>query len=103
MDKKEKVISAVKKHINKVDPFLKIILYASRARNDAKKDSDWDFLILTNSIVSRDLKNQISDELFEAELETEEVLTGIIQNNKIWKEYSNTPIYKNILQDGIEL
>ncbi len=103
MDKKEKVISAVKKHITKVDPFLKIILYSSRARNDAKKDSNWDFLILTNSIVTRDLKNQISDELFEAEIETDEVLSGIIQNKKILEEYSNTPIYKNILQDGIEV
>lgn len=103
MDKKEKVISTVKKHITKVDPFMKIILYGSRARNDARKDSDWDFLILTNSIVTRDLKNQISDELFEAELETEEILTGIIQNAKTWERYSNTPIYKNILQDGIEI
>ena len=103
MDKKEKVISAVRKHITKIDPKVKIILYGSRARNDANKDSDWDFLVLTNSTVTRDLKNQISDELFEAELETDEVLSGIIQNKKIWEQYSNTPIYKNILQDGIEV
>jgi predicted nucleotidyltransferase len=103
MDKKEKIISVVKKHITRIDPNVKIILFGSRARNEAKKDSDWDFLILTNSKVTRDLKNQISDELFEAELETEEVLTGIIQNTTIWEKYSNTPIYKNILQDGIEV
>lgn len=78
-------------------------MFGSRARNDANKDSDWDFLILTHLPVTRELKNKIYDELFETELETEEVLTGIIQNINSWSGYSNTPIYNNILKDGIEL
>ena len=42
-------------------------------------------------------------EKLETELASGEVLTSIIQNKNIWAEYSNTPIYKNILRDGILL
>lgn len=103
MDKRQFIISRVKSGISKIDSKAKIIMFGSRARNDANKDSDWDFLILTHLPVTRELKNKIYDELFETELETEEVLTGIIQNINSWSGYSNTPIYNNILKDGIEL
>jgi predicted nucleotidyltransferase len=103
MDKRQFILSRVKSGISKIDSDAKIILFGSRARNDASKDSDWDFLILTQFPVTRDLKNKIYDEFFETELETEEVLTGIIQNINSWSDYSKTPIYNNILKDGIEL
>jgi predicted nucleotidyltransferase len=103
MNKRQFIISRVKSGISKIDSKAKIIMFGSRARNDANKDSDWDFLILTHLPVTRELKNKIYDELFETELETEEVLTGIIQNINSWSGYSNTPIYNNILKDGIEL
>jgi len=103
MDKRQFILSRIKSGISKIDSEAKIILFGSRARNEANKDSDWDFLILTHFTVTRELKNKISDELFETELETDEVLTGIVQNINLWTEYSNTPIYKNILRDGIEI
>ena len=103
MNKQNFIISTLKKRISRIDPQVKIILFGSRARNDARKDSDWDFLILTKLSVNRELKNKISDELFETELETDEVLTGITQNINLWSEYANTPIYENIIRDGIEV
>lgn len=103
MDKREFILSAVKSRISKIDSDARIILFGSRARNDAKNESDWDFLILTHYTVTRDLKNEISDVLFETELETDEVLTGLIQNINSWPDYANTPLYNNILKDGIEL
>ena len=103
MTKKDLILSKVKKRIKSVDPKAKIILFGSRARNDAKKDSDWDFLILTETTPDRIFTNKIYDELFELELETDEVLTGIIQNLDNWNEYSNTSIYQNILRDGVEV
>ncbi|MBW6536554.1 MAG: nucleotidyltransferase domain-containing protein [Mariniphaga sp.] len=103
MTKRDIILSTVKKRIKSVDPKAKIILFGSRARNDAKKDSDWDFLILTETTPDRIFRNKIYDELFELELETDEVVTGIIQNIESWNEYSNTPIYQNILRDGVEV
>ena len=103
MAKKDFILSEVKKRIKSVDQKAKIILFGSRARNEAKKDSDWDFLILTEMTPDRTFRNKIYDELFELELETDEVVTGIIQNIESWNEYSNTPIYQNILRVGLEV
>lgn len=93
----------VKSRIKEVDPDSRILLFGSRARGESRKDSDWDFLILSNKKVDRDFKNQIFDTLFEVELETDEVLTGVVQNVKIWDDLKLTPLYQNVQRDGIEL
>lgn len=103
VEKKDYILSLVKMRISKIDPNAKIFLFGSRARNDFRKGSDWDFLILTNFEVTRDLKNKINDELFETELETNEVLTGIVRKINRWKKYTGTPLYKSIQKDGVEI
>lgn len=94
---------AIRNHILKVDPDAKIILFGSRARNDADPESDWDILVLTPKKISTTYKNQILDELFFAEMETNQVISSLIRNEKEWENYQNTAIYKNILHDGIDL
>lgn len=103
MDRNQHILSLVKKQIRHIDPKAKIFLFGSRARNDYRDGSDWDFLVLTEKQITQDFKNRISDSLFEAELDTGQVLTSIIQNVSTWRKYSNTPIYKNITEDSIEL
>jgi uncharacterized protein len=103
MTKRENILRLVKSRIKEVDPDSRILLFGSRARGESRKDSDWDFLILSNKKVDRDFKNQIFDTLFEVELETDEVLTGVVQNVIIWDDLKLTPLYQNILRDGIEL
>ena len=103
MDSNKHILSKVKHKIKKIDPDAKVILFGSRARDDYHKDSDWDFLILTKLLVTQDLKNKISDSLFETELETDSVLTGMVQNFDYWSTLSNAPIFKNIAKDGVEI
>lgn len=103
MKKRDLIISSVKNRIYKIDPEAKIFLFGSRARDDFGKNSDWDFLILTSKKVDRKLKNRFFDELFESELDTDEVLTGVIQNKETWKNYEMTPFYQNIQKDGVEI
>jgi len=103
MNKRDFILSSVKNRIKKIDPKVRILLFGSRARNDASEDSDWDFLILTKLDVNRELKNKISDELFETELETDEVLSGVIQNIELWKQYSFTTFYQNVTNESVEL
>jgi len=93
----------VKSRIKEVDPDSRILLFGSRARGESRKDSDWDFLILSNRTVDRDFQNRIFDTLFEVELETDEVLTGIVQNLTIWNDLKLTSFYQNVLRDGIEI
>ncbi|HER07527.1 MAG TPA: nucleotidyltransferase domain-containing protein [Bacteroides sp.] len=103
MDINEYILSKVKHRIIQIDPDAKVILFGSRARNDYHQNSDWDFLILTKLNVNQDLKNKISDSLFETELETDSILTGIVQNFDSWRDYSDTPIFKNISKEGVEI
>ena len=91
MDKKHHLLSLVKNKIKNIDPDAIIILFGSRARNDYRL------------IFNQDLKNKISDSLFEAELETDSVLTGMVQNIEFWKNYSGEPIFNNISKEGIQI
>ena len=103
MTKRENILSLVKNRIKEVDPDSRILLFGSRARGESRKDSDWDFLILSKRTIDRDFQNRIYDTLFEVELETDEVLTGIVQNVIIWNDLKMTSFYQNVLRDGIEI
>lgn len=45
---KELVLAKIKETLLQVAPGAKVILFGSRARNDAHSDSDWDILILVD-------------------------------------------------------
>lgn len=53
---KEWITYQVKESVRRIDPKAKVILFGSKARGDSKKDSDWDFLILTSQKVDEELK-----------------------------------------------
>ena len=93
----------VKETVKSFDPKARVILFGSRARGDNKNSSDWDFLILTSFNSNNLFNRQIRDKLIDTELEAEEVISTIIFSFDQWKEYKNTPLYKNIASEGIEI
>lgn len=94
-----RILNSVKKYDNRAE----IILFGSRARGDFKNDSDWDLLILLSKKADEKLKEKIRDELFEIELETDEVISSIIQSRKDWINQQVTTLYQNIQQEGMRL
>ena len=80
-----------------------LILYGSRARGDAKKESDWDLLILTSKKRELSLENKIRDKIYDIELEYLEAVSAIILNDKEWNDMEITPFYKNVLREGKRL
>jgi uncharacterized protein len=50
----------VKESVRRIDPKAKVILFGSKARGDSKKDSDWDFLILTSQNVNEACNSMVS-------------------------------------------
>jgi uncharacterized protein len=100
---RQELTNKVKESIRAIDPNARVILFGSRARGNDKTISDWDFLILTSIQSNETLKRQIRDGLIDTELEAEEVISTIIYSQEKWENYKFTPLYINILRDGIEV
>jgi uncharacterized protein len=93
----------VEASVKSIDPLAKVILFGSRARGEAREDSDWDFLILTEREITPMLEDEIRTKIYELELEYEQVISSVIENEENWENYLNSEFYKNVQTDGIEV
>jgi len=91
--------------IRSLDPSVEVILYGSRARGDAKPESDYDLLILTDRETTLRREDSFRRQLFPIELETGAVLTVILVSRKDWNSalYGAMPFYQNVVKDGVIL
>ncbi|MEW6378640.1 MAG: nucleotidyltransferase domain-containing protein [bacterium] len=91
--------------INRLLPGATVILYGSRARGEAKSESDYDLLILVDGEVSSDLENMIGNALYEVELEWEVVIPAFIFDRKSWdhKQFRASPFHQNVDREGVVL
>jgi uncharacterized protein len=105
MNKRDKILSRILGVVDKTAPGAEVYLYGSRARGDAKRLSDWDILILLNSInISFDLEKKFMDEFYELELETGEIISPLVYTRNDWNERrSITPLYENIKKEGVRI
>jgi predicted nucleotidyltransferase len=101
----ETVTQKVKAVAQQFDPNAEVILFGSRARGDYRKDSDWDFLILTDLPVHKDYKiiDNVRHKIFKLELEMEELIFSLVENKTDWSRYKVTDIHQNITDDGIKI
>ncbi|MBR1499830.1 MAG: nucleotidyltransferase domain-containing protein [Bacteroidaceae bacterium] len=85
-------------------PKARAILFGSRARGDAHRDSDWDILILLDKeqITSTD-KEDISFPIFELGWEINEMIHPIMYTVQEWETKNHTPFYKNVMKEGVTL
>ena len=101
--KQQELANRVKESIRKLDPRARVILFGSRARGDAKANSDWDFLIISSLQVNEKIKRQFRTSLIDTELDAEEVISTLIYSQDEWNNYQLTPLYKNIAKEGVEI
>ena len=101
----EIILSKCRDAVLTADPSAKIILYGSRARGDAGKESDYDLLIIVQNEVTLQKEDYYRNLLFPIELETGAVLTVIVIDETSWNSslYMTMPFYKNVRHDGITL
>lgn len=97
------VIRAVKREVDKISIHNEVILFGSRARGDARHDSDWDFLILMkDKKLTKAEKNSLRNSLYEIELEADEVISSLIHSKYEWEKRWVTPIYQIIKEEGLK-
>jgi predicted nucleotidyltransferase len=95
----------VKEAILKIEPSADVILYGSRARDDYREYSDWDFLILLDGEVDTARTDRIRRVLFDIELDTDQIIGSIVRSKQEWNspKYAVVPLHKNVEREGIRL
>ncbi len=98
------IVKMIKSSIRSIDTKAQVIIFGSRARGDARKDSDWDILILTDYPVSTEIERSFRNKLFDIEIETGEVFSTFVYQKQIWNtKHKVTPLYKNIKREGVRI
>ena len=98
----EIIVQKVKQSILSIDKDAEIILFGSRARGDARPDSDWDFLFLTTKPVTTAFRDALVVKMLDVELDENAIVQVIPKNIIDWEtRYLGTPLYLNIKDEGI--
>ena len=100
-----KFINQIKQVVKQTDPTAVAILYGSRATGKAKKDSEWDILILLNRpTVSITDEQVFRHNLYDLELEAGEHISTFVYAEHDWHtRLSVTPLYDAVTRNGIVL
>ena len=99
------ILSKVKEAVLQLEPSAEVILYGSRARDDFREYSDWDFLVLVEGLVDTARTDRIRRVLFDIELDTDQIISSIIRSRQDWNSprYSVVPLHKNVEREGIHI
>ncbi|OIN60528.1 nucleotidyltransferase domain-containing protein [Arsenicibacter rosenii] len=93
-------LKQVKESILAIDPEAEVYLFGSRARGDYRRNSDWDFLVLTDKTLDQKLEYAIWDTFTELELASEQIINPIVHEKREWVKRPASPLYGNISLDG---
>jgi len=99
------IASRVKTIARSILPDADIILYGSRARGDARQDSDWDFLVLTDEPATITVKERIRHAMYELSLDLAEIITAFVENRQQWSTplAQASPYHIRIDHEGIAI
>jgi len=102
---KKKLLEQIKKTVLEIEPEAEIILYGSRSRGDAKKESDWDLLIIVNEPLNDQRIDRIRHQLYELEWDSGEVISSIVRTRDEWNSalYRAMPFHHIVDIEGTRL
>jgi predicted nucleotidyltransferase len=106
--KELKAIAKLKKELlTQIGRNVELILFGSKARGEATKDSDIDILALVNGEVDYELTRKIRHIAYDIErniLGYETFFQLIVRSKQWWKDWKDTlPFAQNVAREGIWL
>lgn len=96
------ILLRIKNIVAERDSTAKVILYGSRARGNARNDSDWDILILINQEkITAELESEFTNPLYELEFDSGQIISPMIYSEYEWNnKYRFTSFFKNVMREG---
>jgi len=103
---RSRLLSAVVAAVREVEPGARVLLFGSRARGDARPDSDWDLAVIVEGTLTWQRKHAIWDRLSDLALDDESfpVLSAIVYDDAGWRRRLEHPsLVSTIAREGVEL
>ncbi len=102
---RQDLLGQMKCAVLEVDPQATLILYGSRARNEASPDSDWDLLVLLSGKATVALTRAVRRRLYEIEWAGGEVISCMVRSREEWDRPRSriTPFHRRVSQEGVAL
>ncbi len=104
MESNSKILKRIKEIVKSIDDTSEVILFGSKARNDANENSDWDLLITVEAEeLPLNKEKAIIDALYILEVEISEVISALIYTKAEWQNKQNqfSNLYENVLNEGV--
>lgn len=82
----------------------KVILFGSRARREARQDSDWDILVLLDKDkIEEGDHDRYTYPFWELGWQTNQMIHPLIYSKREWDKRKGSPFYENVEAEGVRL
>ena len=101
---RDKVLDMIRTTVREKEPDSQIILYGSRARGDAREDSDWDVVVLLDKPkMSHYDRYAIACELWDKGFDIGEIINTLVYTKDQWDDAPPSLFKHYVIEEGIRL
>lgn len=104
MVNRDKVIDLIRTTVREKEPDAQIILYGSRARGDAREDSDWDVIVILNKPpMTHSKRYEIACDIWDKGIDIGEEINTFVYTKDQWNSAPPSLFKYHVKEEGILL